>query len=100
MQDQVPELVGRIEEKFEAGDVVDHDTLVAKGIIKKNTALVKVLGDGDTLYVGSASSLRSRVASYYSRSEKRSKVQRMVSLAAGVRSFKPEYMYQPASSCV
>ena len=43
--------------------------------------------DGDTLYVGSASSLRSRVASYYSRSEKRSKIQRMVSLAAGVRSF-------------
>ena len=37
--------------------------------------------DGDTLYVGSASSLRSRVASYYSRSEKRSKIQRMVSLA-------------------
>ncbi len=43
----LPVNVSRIEEKFEAGDVVDHDTLVAKGIIKKNTALVKVLGDGD-----------------------------------------------------
>lgn len=42
---------------------------------------------GDTLYVGSASSLRSRVGSYYTRAEKRPKVQRMVSLAAGVRSF-------------
>lgn len=42
---------------------------------------------GDALYVGSASSLRSRVGSYYTRAEKRPKVQRMVSLAAGVRSF-------------
>ena len=39
---------------------------------------------GDTLYVGSASSLKSRVGSYYTKSEKRPKVQRMVSLAAGV----------------
>ena len=43
----LPVNVSRIEEKFEAGDIVDHDALVAKGIIKKNTALVKVLGDGD-----------------------------------------------------
>lgn len=42
---------------------------------------------GDTLYVGSASSLRSRVSSYYTRAEKRPKVQRMVSLASGIRSF-------------
>ena len=42
---------------------------------------------GDTLYVGSASSLRSRVGSYYTRAEKRPKVQRMVSLACGVRTF-------------
>ncbi len=42
---------------------------------------------GDALYVGSASSLRSRVGSYYTRAEKRPKVQRMVSLAAGVCSF-------------
>lgn len=42
---------------------------------------------GDTLYVGSASSLRSRVSSYYTRAEKRPKVQRMMSLASGIRSF-------------
>lgn len=42
---------------------------------------------GDTLYVGSASSLRSRVSSYYTKAEKRSKVQRMVSIAAGVRPY-------------
>ena len=42
---------------------------------------------GDTLYVGSASSLRSCVGSYYTKAEKRPKVQRMVSLAAGVRPY-------------
>ena len=42
---------------------------------------------GDTLYVGSASSLKSRVGSYYAKGEKRPKVQRMVSLAAGVRPY-------------
>ena len=42
---------------------------------------------GAALYVGSASSLRSRVGSYYTRAEKRPKVQRMVSAASGVRSF-------------
>ena len=36
-----------IEEKFEAGDVVDGASLKAKGIIKHEDALVKVLGDGD-----------------------------------------------------
>ena len=42
---------------------------------------------GDTLYVGSASSLRARVGSYYTKGEKRPKVQCMVSLAAGVRPY-------------
>nr|WP_231125983.1 exonuclease domain-containing protein [Schaalia odontolytica] len=42
---------------------------------------------GGTLYVGSASSLKSRVGSYYTKAEKRPKVQRMVSLAAGVRPY-------------
>ena len=42
---------------------------------------------GDTLYVGSASSLKSRVGSYYTKAEKRPKVQRMMSLAAGVRPY-------------
>ncbi|MBQ9691288.1 MAG: 50S ribosomal protein L15, partial [Eggerthellaceae bacterium] len=42
-----PVNVSRIEATFEAGEEVTHDTLVAKGIIKKNTELVKVLGDGD-----------------------------------------------------
>ena len=37
--------------------------------------------------MGSASSLRSRVGSYYTKAEKRPKVQRMVSLAAGVRPY-------------
>ena len=36
-----------IEEKFEAGDVVDGESLKAKGIIKHADALVKVLGDGE-----------------------------------------------------
>ena len=33
--------------KLEAGDVVDGESLKAKGIIKHADALVKVLGDGD-----------------------------------------------------
>ena len=37
--------------------------------------------------MGSASSLKSRVGSYYTKGEKRAKVQRMVSLAAGVRPY-------------
>jgi large subunit ribosomal protein L15 len=39
--------VSRLEEKFEAGDVVDGDSLKEKGIIKHSDDLVKVLGDGD-----------------------------------------------------
>ena len=36
-----------IEEKFEAGEVVNGESLKAKGIIKHEDALVKVLGDGE-----------------------------------------------------
>ena len=43
----LPVNVGRLEEKFEAGDIVDGASLKAKGIIKHEDALVKVLGDGD-----------------------------------------------------
>ena len=46
-KEYLPVNVSRIEDKFEAGDVVDHESLVAKGIIKHADALVKVLGDGD-----------------------------------------------------
>ena len=42
-----PVNVSRLEEKFEAGEEVTAATLVAKGIIKKDTQLVKVLGDGE-----------------------------------------------------
>ena len=37
----------RIEAKYEAGEVVDGESLVAKGIIKHADSLVKVLGDGE-----------------------------------------------------
>lgn len=43
----VPVNVARLEEKFEAGDVVDGASLVEKGIIKKADQRVKVLGDGE-----------------------------------------------------
>ena len=43
----VPVNVKLLEERFEAGDVVDHDSLVEKNIIKHYEDLVKVLGDGD-----------------------------------------------------
>lgn len=43
----LPVNVKRLEEKFEAGDVVDGVTLAAKGIIKHENDLVKVLGDGE-----------------------------------------------------
>ncbi len=43
----LPVNVKRLEEKYEAGEVVDGDSLKAKGIIKHSDALVKVLGDGD-----------------------------------------------------
>ncbi|MCQ2751582.1 MAG: 50S ribosomal protein L15 [Coriobacteriales bacterium] len=39
--------VSRLEEKFNAGDVVDGASLKEKGIIKHEDALVKVLGDGN-----------------------------------------------------
>lgn len=43
----LPVNVSRLEEKFEAGETVDNAALAAKGIIKHETDLVKVLGDGD-----------------------------------------------------
>lgn len=39
--------VGRLNEKFDNGDVVNVDTLCEKGIIKRSEALVKILGDGE-----------------------------------------------------
>lgn len=42
-----PVNLDRLEAKFEAGDVVDGASLVAKGIIKKASTPVKVLGDGE-----------------------------------------------------
>ena len=39
--------VSRLEEVFADGDVVDTESLIAKGIIKTAKSLVKVLGDGD-----------------------------------------------------
>ena len=43
----LPGNVSRLEEKFEAGEVVNGESLKAKGIIKHEDALVKVLGDGE-----------------------------------------------------
>ncbi|MDR3315805.1 MAG: 50S ribosomal protein L15 [Coriobacteriales bacterium] len=43
----VPVNVSRLELAYADGDVVDGDSLAAKGIIKKADALVKVLGDGE-----------------------------------------------------
>lgn len=39
--------VSRLDAKYEAGEVVDGDTLKAKGIIKHAADPVKVLGDGE-----------------------------------------------------
>ena len=39
--------VGRLETVFSKGDVVDGDSLAAKGVIKKADQPVKVLGDGE-----------------------------------------------------
>ena len=39
--------VGRLEGLFADGDVVNAESLKAKGVIKSATAAVKVLGDGD-----------------------------------------------------
>ena len=43
----LPVNVSHLEEKFEAGEVVNGESLKAKGIIKHEDALVKVLGDGE-----------------------------------------------------
>ena len=43
----IPVNVSRLEEKFEACDVVDGESLKAKRIIKHADDLVKVLGDGE-----------------------------------------------------
>ena len=43
----LPVNVSRLEEKFEAGEVVNGESLKAQGIIKHEDALVKVLGDGE-----------------------------------------------------
>lgn len=43
----LPVNVSRIEKCFEAGEVVDGESLAAKGIIKNPNSLVKVLGDGE-----------------------------------------------------
>jgi large subunit ribosomal protein L15 len=42
-----PVNVGRLDILFDNGDVVDAEALVAKGVIKKTTVLVKVLGGGE-----------------------------------------------------
>lgn len=39
--------VSRLEEVFADGDVVDSQSLVAKGVVKSLSAPVKVLGDGE-----------------------------------------------------
>jgi len=39
--------VSRLEEVFAEGDTVDTESLIAKGIIKNASSLVKVLGDGE-----------------------------------------------------
>lgn len=43
----VPVNVSRLDAKFNAGDLVDADTLYAAGIIKNVTDPIKVLGDGE-----------------------------------------------------
>ena len=42
-----PVNVSRLEALFESGDVVDAESLVAKGVIKAEFVPVKVLGDGE-----------------------------------------------------
>ena len=46
-KEYLPVNVSRLEDKYEAGETVNHETLVEKGIIKHADALVKVLGDGE-----------------------------------------------------
>lgn len=45
----VPVNVSRLDAKFNAGDLVDADTLYAAGIIKNTTDPIKVLGDGEIM---------------------------------------------------
>lgn len=45
--EDVPVNVSRLDAKFNAGDLVDADTLYAAGIIKNTTDPIKVLGDGE-----------------------------------------------------
>ena len=42
-----PVNVGRLDAVYAAGETVDKESLVAKGVIKKASDLVKVLGDGE-----------------------------------------------------
>ena len=42
-----PVNVARLDAIFADGDVVDNESLVEKGVIKKASTLVKVLGDGE-----------------------------------------------------
>ena len=42
-----PVNVSRLEDKFNDGDVVDTESLIAAGIIKRDYELVKVLADGE-----------------------------------------------------
>ena len=46
-KEYVPVNVGRLDAVYAAGDTVDKESLVAKGVIKKASDLVKVLGDGE-----------------------------------------------------
>lgn len=39
--------VSELQEKFSDGDTVNKETLIAKRLLKKKSALVKILGDGD-----------------------------------------------------
>ena len=46
-KEYIPVNVSRLDAKYEAGEVVNGETLVEKGIIKHADALVKILGDGE-----------------------------------------------------
>ena len=46
-KEYVPVNVSRLEEAYEAGETVNAETLLEKGIIKRGENLVKVLGDGE-----------------------------------------------------
>jgi large subunit ribosomal protein L15 len=43
----VPINVDRLDANYSDGETVDHDSLAAKGIIKRSDSLVKVLGGGE-----------------------------------------------------